>query len=890
MKETIFDIAKAISRHRELEITTETTNNAVGRWKSLFDDQEMQFWLINCEGTIETQRDWNNNPIISTARQSQKPYSKDGFTVPKHSALYNALVQSEDNVISFRSKKIKTFNRAIYEPDITSLAENIRINLARDKKNYVYQVLNEILELRKSLDETEKELKEAEERENKEEVAKLLSELDLKRKDFDEKLAKAKNFIRRHAELRYQPILDPVQDRIKSSNIFNGKLIINGGPGTGKTTSLIQRLKFLTSISIEDFVTLNRDKKQVLFDQQKSWIFFTPNELLKLFLKNSMVKENLAASDNTVRVWQDYKTTLVQEFKLTNPASQKPFRFYNHDFEKTMLPAEARRLKKFEKSFEQFFLNLQKQKLERIKDLDLSAFDWRKLGEEIKRDVNSYSQGKYVDLMRLFLNLEDKYAVAVKELAAEFNTITNESAATVLNLLKKDEVRYKELGDMLRAENIVDDEDEDEDDEIDSENFEETVEDPKIDTDLRLLATIKSLIRKNALKRYDPTVKFSTRNKKYQEKLPESIEVKSADRIGEIAYFRKFFERLTKGIVPNIYREISAAYKKFRRNELVNKSKFWDTKILDKLVADRNSRLHIDEQAFLLSFINGLNIILAKNFKNIYTEANHPFIEAFRNNCKAVIGIDEATDFRLIDLLCMSSFNHPEFDSVTLSGDMMQKITKDGLNSWKDYNSFHKKTEIHNLEVSYRQSETLLSLAQAIYGGVNKDEALYRSFISNSEFEPAPLLNISHSEDDKIRWMVDRILEIYESYSFIPSIAIFVPDEDKLESFARKLSQYDELSDVGIHVKACRDGEILGNKDTIRIFSIDKIKGLEFEAAFFHNADEILHNGVSREMFFKLMYVGLSRASFYLGMTMNEKFPDDMAFLEKNFVIDGNWK
>ena len=183
-----------------------------------------------------------------------------------------------------------------------------------------------------------------------------------------------------------------------------------------------------------------------------------------------------------------------------------------------------------------------------------------------------------------------------------------------------------------------------------------------------------------------------------------------------------------------------------------------------------------------------------------------------------------------------------------------------------------------------------MSLAQDIYRGVNKTDAVYRSFIDKSEFEPLPLLFVSPDQHEKIKWMVDRILEIHESYSFIPSIAVFVPDENQLEKFANDMGSFDELSDVGIQVKACRDGEVLGDKNTIRIFSIDKIKGLEFDTVFFHNADEILKAGVSTEMFYKFMYVGLSRASFYLGMTLNEKLPTEIEFIAENFSTNQNWK
>ena len=44
-------------------------------------------------------------------------------------------------------------------------------------------------------------------------------------------------YIRKQGEMRYSLIVDTIQTKIKSQNLFDGTtVIINGGPGTGKTT------------------------------------------------------------------------------------------------------------------------------------------------------------------------------------------------------------------------------------------------------------------------------------------------------------------------------------------------------------------------------------------------------------------------------------------------------------------------------------------------------------------------------------------------------------------------------------------------------------------------------------------------------------------------------
>jgi DNA helicase IV len=79
----------------------------------------------------------------------------------------------------------------------------------------------------------------------------------------------------------------------------------------------------------------------------------------------------------------------------------------------------------------------------------------------------------------------------------------------------------------------------------------------------------------------------------------------------------------------------------------------------------------------------------------------------------------------------------------------------------------------------------------------------------------------------------------------------------------------------------------LGDKNTVRIFSIDKIKGLEFEAVFFHNLDELQSQNLSTDLVLKYLYVGLSRATFYFGLTVKEELNNDLNFILEHFYITG---
>jgi len=402
---------------------------------------------------------------------------------------------------------------------------------------------------------------------------------------------------------------------------------------------------------------------------------------------------------------------------------------------------------------------------------------------------------------------------------------------------------------------------------------------------------IKSLARKQALRRYDKNTKLTKHDRELLDKIPELQEIPDYEQLGQLAFFKKYFERISKGLISTVFREIPMIYKQFRREQLNLNTKGWDKEILEELVKkDSNKRIHVNEQALLIYFINGLANRVAKTFKRKYEELNHPFINGYRNHSKPFIGVDEATDFHLIDLLAIYSMGDSEISSVTYSGDVMQRMTKEGINSWDDLIQVLPKAETRNLKVSYRQSSTLIELAKVIYRkstGLNAD---YTSFIDKDDSEPKPLIFLSKDNLSKIEWIANRIHEIFKAYGdSIPSIAIFLPKESQLEDFADSLGKTDTLADVGIQVKACRKGEVLGDINTIIIFSIEVIKGLEFEAVFFHNMDELLYQDLEKELFLKYLYVGLSRATFYLGLTLTNNLDGDLSFLNNMLNYNGNW-
>lgn len=901
MKEDITDIAKAIKKHRKFEVTTETANSAVGRSLTVYNKSEQQFWLITKQATVlHFQTDLNNNIIPNSAYSENTAYKGDGFPVPRDSKLGALLIQHHEGKHKYQTPageiEIEIFNRASYNPSIHDgeFATDILIKIGGDNRTHSFQSIAKILTLQLEIDEDKNKLEVAPE----EEASELLARIEQKEAEKSKYLDKAQSFIRRYAELRFQPILDPIQDSIRRSKIFDGCLIITGGPGTGKTTSLIQRIKYLISPTIEEEIQLTDEQKNILYNQKTSWIFYSPNELLALFLRNSMKLEELTADTEHVKVWSSHKNELVKTYKLVDTTTKRPFLIFNRAQDKSLLVNKPDSINSIIGEFFSHYFGFQKEKINYALDVDIKPFKWKNTGQSIQKYLAERKNIEDLDdLIRLYFNLNETYKDESDEVSNEFASLIKKVAGRIQVQATKESARATKLSDILSKWKISaqepDEESEVDDVEIEQEDFDEGDELAEFDFEKELFNKLKSICRKQSLKQFDRNIRFSKRDRELLTIVPEAENQPEYEQIGQAAFFKKYFERLTKGLVANVLREIPVAYKRFRREQLKTKNESYNSEILEELVRkDQNRRIHPDEQALLLYIINNICNRIAKSFQTQYEALSHPYINTYRNNCKPVIGIDEATDFSLIDLLAMNSFGHPSISSVTLSGDVMQRMTREGLESWEDFIQIVPTTEKKDLEISYRQSPTLLSLAQLIYEKATGNNANYRSYIERDEAEPKPLMLASEDEQEKLNWIADRIIEIYKSYGeTIPSIAIFLPEENQLEGFASKLGIIDTLADVGINVKACRNGEVLGYKDTVRVFSIDKIKGLEFEAVFFHNLDSIQNQNLSNDLLLKYLYVGLSRATFFVGLTLSKEFNDELRFLVDSFDRPGNtWR
>ena len=226
--------------------------------------------------------------------------------------------------------------------------------------------------------------------------------------------------------------------------------------------------------------------------------------------------------------------------------------------------------------------------------------------------------------------------------------------------------------------------------------------------------------------------------------------------------------------------------------------------------------------------------------------------------------MDEATDFSPLQLRAMISLATPGIRSFFACGDFNQRLTRDGVTGELQMAWAIPGLEFRQVEIAYRQSAELRSFARRLIelsGGVLLETALEGP---RKEEGYPPVFHSSHDgSHGESRWVAERIEEIERLHDRFPSVAVFVPDEDRVETVAAEIRA--ALAETNIDVEACVRGQVLGQAGHVRVFAAEHIKGLEFEAAFFHSLRSLCRD--TPDLLDKFLYVGATRAATFLGLS-----------------------
>ncbi len=914
MKETLADIAWAINKHTKTEHQNMPCQGGVARYKVDLEERPgiHQVFLANV-------------PV-----RKQVWYGDDSINIYKNTKLGGALIMKGiGNSIYYGNRpapyRLKVYNIATYRHWTTGSIDQVEIQ-QEDKKRYRFADLKSLLSqfeaakkqaaenksrliaLEREREELERQQKKAAEEEalrlqkEREENERRTRECQEKAERFEKEIAETnakinyiKSFVRNELTLRAQHILDPSQEEAKRSHLYDGiPLLIDGGPGTGKTTTMIQRLKFLLSeVALRENTKMPENDIVELTNPNSidtKWIFFSPNTLLLEYLRNNMREEEMIANDGNTFTLEQFRKKMLLEYKLRNPETDSPFKNYTfrNESPQPLILDAAQTIH----NFENFCVDNIKSILLKAYGLQTVNYEWHPKAVEIKAYCKRAEKvNDMAALVNLFNSLQDNQNSQVRDVEQQLEKLLGSVSVEVQQEILKDDATQNAVKSLLEKwnkESVLQNDDVILETEMD-EDVDNEGESVKLNFEADLYKRLKTLIRTVSVIKIDSKKKLGGRQAELYSVVSKFINEESLKKVGSLVWFVKNYALLTKGIESNIFSQIPRLYKLFRKKQLDIGSSNYNLVLLKKIIEkESNKHLHAEEQSLLIGYINNMLYQINKRSAVRFNNLKHKYALAYKEWCKPVIGVDEATDFSVLDYYLISSFRHYKYNSITLCGDIMQGITENGINDWNNLKWILPELVKKELKVSYRQTPTLVKLARKMY---KDEEGHYPSYQSDKELdednEPAPIAFVSDDEEEKAEWIARRIIEVYKIYdSKMPSVAVFVGDEVNVSQFINTIYDTDLLN--GIDVVDCTGGRALNRSDIVRVFRISEVKGMEFEVAFFHNLDEALY-GRATSLMKKYLYVGLSRATTHLAATFCN--PDDARDVLKYFETkDNNWK
>jgi UvrD-like helicase C-terminal domain len=680
--------------------------------------------------------------------------------------------------------------------------------------------------------------------------------------------------------LRDQPVLDEYQDQIFRLPL-DRRLLILGPPGTGKTTTLIRRLgqkldtTFLTNDESRLVEEAGSNEDSVI--HVNSWRMFTPTELLKQYLKEAFAREGVPASDLQIRTWHDYRRELARNTFGILRTSSEGGTFVLKETVKSLRVDALRNpidwFTDFDSWHRKAFLDELNASAKRLGEARASKTF--ALGRRLIGKLEGVSEGSLADVFGDLL-IE---TTNVQTLVAELKEATDTKIRRVLNR----EIHHNRgfLDELARFIDTLQqspgiDQDEQDDNEPDDDGEISKPRTGRLAAVSAFETTVRAQSRAAASKRQ---VNKNTRNGRIIEWLGdrtlsdvERVDV-GADLLlqGSARRFINPLRRFLEGV--------AARYRAFRR--LRQEEGRWYAK--DGFESRDVHPLELD--VLLLAILRFSGALLSR--QNVIRSINDsawsalkPILGLFRNQ----VLVDEATDFSPVQLACMAAIAHPRIRSFFACGDFNQRLTTWGVRSIDELRWVFPDLETREITVSYRQSRQLIELAREIthaVGGTQQTVSLPTQV--DSEGFPPVLLERVTDTTVLVNWLADRVREIERSVRQLPSTAIFVNSEAEVGPVAEALRA--AMTEQNIQVVACHEGQVMGQDNDVRVFDVQHIKGLEFEAVFFVGVDRLAKH--YPDLFDKYLYVGATRAATYLGITCDEALPLSIECLRPKF--DRNW-
>ena len=669
--------------------------------------------------------------------------------------------------------------------------------------------------------------------------------------------------------------LTEIQNQAKFSNVYVSSdiaTIINGGAGTGKTTTVIQRLKYLLSpTDLKDREVQISSTQSELLDN-RNWVFFSPSDMLRQFLHDAMHHEGLVDAEDHSFVWKDYlNRMLADDYGVLNGFSSVSF---DNQPSRNVFNNAFRVMDSFKKDFVDYASS-------QLEEDVRNCFNSDGERERIHSLVSS-SFSNVVDICRGCINLmnyaKDELRSVSNTLEEEIKTLSSSLTEQILN----DDKSLSELFALRVPSGQITIQGEKEKD-----NF-------KKDERIVLIKAIEKQLQHfsdNAdwETTFDPAL--SEKDKQTRRfvlsKLQNIVTPEIMMRLLSKLEYKKMHQVFLDNYFEKLLSEIPIRYKQYR-SSIPEGDDSWNQSVLRDL--RRNNVIYQQEKSLIFGFINKCCHAYYYAARDSFINSKNKIVRAYQKNTFCVIGIDEATDYSLMDYFAIKSLMRPEKDvitSFTLSGDFTQRLGYFFIESWQsltDNNGWiFKKVQETSLTTSFRQSRKLNSLAASLYMHLTGREYPYKSAGLVNDIDP---ISYCHSDfDSRMNWLCEQIIIMKEkSDDKLFSTAVFTPDEESAYKVHRGLVERLGAIHIGDDRILLWPNLDMSIPDRIRVLPISAVKGTEFPAVFLFDIDTL----EDTDMALRYLYVGVTRANLYFGVASSSE--NEYTRLATENIYNTSWE
>jgi hypothetical protein len=678
--------------------------------------------------------------------------------------------------------------------------------------------------------------------------------------------------------LRDRPVLDRFQGEIFRLPL-DRQVMLFGPPGSGKTTTLIKRL---AQKRTADALTESETRLVSAYDRERfvrpdSWAMFSPTELLKEYLGDAFSKEGVPDAGN-VRTWEKERHDLARNvFGILRTGSSGRFQLVDRGM---LADPSSRGIAALHDDFAAYAESV----LTRRCDEALTAL--RSVdGDGVRRQVLALTNalgpdGRFSssDVLR-FLDGADGWQAEIRSLSEAISSGLNKAVNLLLNVNRS---LLDEIAGSLSALRGEDEEDIDDDAEEQGQPASPS-SNPKREAIELVMATMRNWARAVAEGRRSIGGRSGRVIALIGDRMPAAETLMGwGEKIALRARMRTFVQAPRISVMG-----LPALYTRFRRQAAREGRHFRSGEETVQFV-NRNLISWDEVDALLLVMLrNARRLVAYADGRRVDPTAQHDWLATIRSLYLTQVFVDEATDLSAVQLACTVELADPALRSWFACGDLRQRITAHGVRNDAEIGWLNRTTEINidvrNINVGYRQSQKLRELSDslaALLDGGDRPET--EPSKGSDEANAWPLLAEELSGTPLAEWLAARIGEVEDAVGRLPSIAIFVDGDGLIDALVDDIRPL--LAERNIPIAGCKEGKVVGDEREVRVFDVQHIKGLEFEAVFFVGVDRLA--GRIPDLYRRFVYVGMTRAATYLGVTCEGSLPSGLDPLRPHFGRD----